>query len=579
MPASPERLPPCNILPLFMGLNVRNVTFLLDTSEGMCSVLGLVKGLLIHTLVAKASLRNSLFNLLSFSHKVIKWRDHMVTCVPDLVCEAQAWIQALSCSPSRDLLGGLVAAFADSSCQAVLLVTNGLPDKPQELLQALPRMTAVQPVHVFYLSDGTGPDWQTQEFLRCFARTTGGSCHILTFSAAGDVEAVKPLLLTESWTVSPFSCDVKYCSAKPGPDRLPTCMSHLSLSHLPCRGTLSLPACPISLSNEQRVYGRCRLAPGARVLARRDVDGFYYLGTLKEEVQGIRGVFWIEFDKPVWTGALWDTSVQPTSVANILPHTEAHRHSLLPGDKVLAPWGPELTQYRPGSVRFGTEFRDPLGARNTNGLQVLFWNGHEADVPGETAVWVSPCLYEKIVRELRWPHWVLCCHGNTAPHYTLHPGLCCIPLGHPCSCSHQQWWPLPLTPHHVVGSRGEKEVEELERKVDLQLKELKECESAPDPLPSSHSSADEDETLGRTSVNQAVNTDLSLLRKPRSVPLERPTWKYWRRSHPEPQHKLPSARMWKLSRSENITSLDHPCWSHRARSPFPATVGFKTLCI
>ncbi|XP_029115096.1 uncharacterized protein C11orf16 homolog [Scleropages formosus] len=498
----------------------------------MCPVLGLVKSLLSHTLVAKAELRNSLFNVIGFSHKVTKWRDSMVSCEPDLVYEAQGWIQALRCSPGWDLLGGLTAAFTDHSCQAVHLVTNGLPDKPHELLQVLLGVAEVCPVHVFYLSDRSGPDRQTQELLYGISHFTGGSCHILTPSCAGVAELVKPPFLAESWTVSPFSSTVKYCSSKPVSDR-PPCVSHL-----PCRWPLSDTACPISPCGKRTQYVGCQLAPGSRVLARRDVDGFYYLGTLKEVVQGRSGVFWVEFDKPAWTGASWDSSVQLTSVTSMLSHTEAYRHNLLPGDKVLAPRGLELSQYHPGSVLSGAELRNPLGARNVNRLQVLFWNGQEAAVPGDTAVWISPSLYERIVRELQWPLPVLCCHGNVCgaccPHRVLCPSLCCV---------HQQWWPLLPTPRHVISLGGEMDIDELERKVDLQLKELKESGQTSCPSPSLHSLANDGCAVGRSSVDQAVNTDLSLLRKTTSAPKERPAWKYWRRSQPEPQHKLLSGHL------------------------------------
>lgn len=48
----------------------RNVTYILDTSEAMAATLGTVKNLIIQSLLTKASLRNSLFNIITFSYKV-----------------------------------------------------------------------------------------------------------------------------------------------------------------------------------------------------------------------------------------------------------------------------------------------------------------------------------------------------------------------------------------------------------------------------------------------------------------------------------------------------------------------------
>lgn len=63
--------PHSRLLPLFLGLRYRNVSFVLDTSEDMSTALGSVKRLLIQTLLNKASLRDSLFNIIGFSYKVL----------------------------------------------------------------------------------------------------------------------------------------------------------------------------------------------------------------------------------------------------------------------------------------------------------------------------------------------------------------------------------------------------------------------------------------------------------------------------------------------------------------------------
>lgn len=58
------------LIPLFLGKQKCNVTFVVDSSESMRPVLGSVKQLLIQTLLNKALLRDSLFNIITFSGKV-----------------------------------------------------------------------------------------------------------------------------------------------------------------------------------------------------------------------------------------------------------------------------------------------------------------------------------------------------------------------------------------------------------------------------------------------------------------------------------------------------------------------------
>lgn len=58
------------LLQLFLGQHSCNVTYIIDTSEDMRAALGSVKQLLIRTLMEKASRRDSLFNIVTFSGKV-----------------------------------------------------------------------------------------------------------------------------------------------------------------------------------------------------------------------------------------------------------------------------------------------------------------------------------------------------------------------------------------------------------------------------------------------------------------------------------------------------------------------------
>ncbi|CAL8263820.1 unnamed protein product [Merluccius merluccius] len=64
------------MVPVFQGNRKQNVVFLLDTSEDMRSVLGSVKHLLIQALLARSTFRESLFNIMAFSHQVIIHKTH-----------------------------------------------------------------------------------------------------------------------------------------------------------------------------------------------------------------------------------------------------------------------------------------------------------------------------------------------------------------------------------------------------------------------------------------------------------------------------------------------------------------------
>lgn len=62
--------PEAALIPLFVGQHGCSVSFVVDTSEDMRAVLGSVKHLLIQALLTKASLQDSLFNIMTFSGEV-----------------------------------------------------------------------------------------------------------------------------------------------------------------------------------------------------------------------------------------------------------------------------------------------------------------------------------------------------------------------------------------------------------------------------------------------------------------------------------------------------------------------------
>lgn len=71
-------------------------------------------------------------------------------------------------------------------------------------------------------------------------------------------------------------------------------------------------------------------------------------------------MFLVEFAKPLVSRGKHPVHVQKTAKDDILEYVNGMKHSLLPGDRVLAPWEPDRARYGPGTVLRGIETRDPL---------------------------------------------------------------------------------------------------------------------------------------------------------------------------------------------------------------------------
>lgn len=91
-------------------------------------------------------------------------------------------------------------------------------------------------------------------------------------------------------------------------------------------------------------------------------------------------MFLVEFAKPLVSHGRHPVCVQKTAKDDILEYVNRMKHSLLPGDKVLAPWEPNMARYGPGTVLTGIETRDPLQGKKGAAFffLVLLWNINEA---------------------------------------------------------------------------------------------------------------------------------------------------------------------------------------------------------
>ncbi|XP_067902455.1 uncharacterized protein C11orf16 homolog isoform X2 [Heterodontus francisci] len=513
---------------LFGDIRDTNVTFVLDTSESMQAHFSTVKYHLVETLLAKAYSTNyTRFNIVEFSNKVTKWCDRIVTCSPQTVYSAIQWIQSLSCTLGRNLLGALTAAFDDP----------------------------VIPVYPADLST-SGPLYSDLKYCTV-KRALNNNPYI-----GSRVDGSDP----ETFLMYPVSADSpqvtagiwKYADPREGP------------------------------------LGSSQLISGASVLARRESDGFYYRGTIRQEVEVRKGLFLIEFDKSTKDPSeKWKASVQKTALHDIIQYNEAMRHSVVPGDKVLAPWESDETRYGPGTVVFGIETRNPLQVMEDDELSINFWNGKTVKVSRNVAMWIQSALYERVRQELLTPlssrqqlkneELSTCCdvcplRPQTVPVHLCHfeptyiqscysgfpsldpyndywQGFYCgfngLPAHSVCYCfpeviSPVAWW--PMTPRSTNATAFDKE--ELDKKVTSQLQELdfpkKKIpeENLLSSSSSSSSSEDSDSspepTVSKPTLeDRMVNTDVKLLEKRRTSVKDRPDWKYWSQSHQEPHQKKP----------------------------------------
>lgn len=166
-------------------------------------------------------------------------------------------------------------------------------------------------------------------------------------------------------------------------------------------------------------------------------------------------------------------------------------------------------------------------------------------VPKDLAVWIPASRHEQVIKDLQ--HYYLarpCCRRvcNCSDCFKFpnqrcnHHSLSYIP---PCQCTGKTCWPL-IMPPPLLNKQGR---EDLERKMDFQLKELQSFQQTQVPLSSDsddEDNADEKQRSSRSEmVSRSINTDISCLKKPYTQLEFKPAWRYWKSGSPEPQHKQP----------------------------------------
>ncbi|XP_014731829.1 PREDICTED: uncharacterized protein C11orf16 homolog [Sturnus vulgaris] len=384
----------------------------------------------------------------------------------------------------------------------------------------------------------------------------------------------------------------RYCSVRPALDKFSCSISTVN----PCCRSSSVVypvwiAEPFTLQRCQWI-SHCLPSPGPAwrrlgesggtdssvpVLARGEQDGFYYQGTVKEEIESERGMFLVEFAKPLVSHGRHPVCVQKTAKDDILEYVNGMKHSLLPGDRVLAPWEPDGARYGPGTVLRGIETRDPLRASEDEEIMVQFWNDKQVKLPRGVALWIPPSLWERIVEMIQvpftsrvkprpiqdinscifpgspkpalipvcagcslakhcllcspcWQHFHRCCAGAICCSSAWLRGICCC---QPCAGA---WWPLPSRPLVFQDKAEEAESSSLLSPGLLELKGTEQAEAAAvaTSSPSSDSEWDLKPSPTKSTVwGSAVNTGSNCLEKPRLKNSAKPEGKYWKRSHPK----------------------------------------------
>ncbi|XP_072194927.1 uncharacterized protein C11orf16 homolog [Excalfactoria chinensis] len=388
--------------------------------------------------------------------------------------------------------------------------------------------------------------------------------------------------------------DHRYCSMMPALNKF-LCSSVIPAVHPCCRSSFAMHPAWITKALAplwcQRI-GSClsslgpawqRLSTMQRsvildknvpVLVRGEHDGFYYRGTVKEEMENERGMFLVEFTRPLQLYGRHSVCVQKTAKDDILEYANGMKHSLLPGDKVLAPWEPDLVRYGPGTVLTGIETRDPLRASEDEEIMVQFWNDKKVKLPQGVALWIPPSLCGRIVEMIHMPFssrlkhreipdvnscifsrspkrtWVPVCVAHSHAKHSLlcspfwpllHShcsGMCCSSACVCCFCcchGHSDvWWPLP--PKSQFSQREAEEAEPSSKSapplLELEGPNQKELAAVAACSPSSDSEGDPEVfPTQSTAEGSTVNADLSHPEKPSLEESAGPEWKSWKRNH------------------------------------------------
>ncbi|KAH0617020.1 hypothetical protein JD844_028583 [Phrynosoma platyrhinos] len=376
-------------------IHEQNVAFVICASETNPSKLRILKEVLIKTLFSLPNkLLDSMFNVISCSGKVIlsfplqvlKWQNSLVVCSLTTVTEAAAWVRALQISSTANILNAVAAALEDRTCQAVYLFTIGLPEVTvEDLCRHLKDTKQAHPVHVVYLLGGGEERKDSSEKI---------------------LEKVAKEFPLDTW--SPDSPYV-FLSGSMQDD---------------------------SENWASKIHN---LPRGIRVLARKQIDGYYYPGHIVQMIKGSREQVLIKFEgsqRPRKGRA--QSQMQETPLYDIIDYEDARWQPLAPGDGVLAPWEKKGQRYGPGIILQVVETESSNSVFKNSKVLVNFWNGQTKKVSADITVKIPPPLRERIVLELQMPLTAREMLVEQSPDYPY-----VVPPGYrasgPCRQNHSDW--------------------------------------------------------------------------------------------------------------------------------------------
>lgn len=158
-------------------------------------------------------------------------------------------------------------------------------------------------------------------------------------------------------------------------------------------------------------------------------------------------------------------------------------------------------------------------AGGTTNLQVQMWNGRVCLVPGCLVKAILNSHYDRIVKQLQMtaPHSGRCCCWFWTPDYRAQPLM--------CQCSSGPHTPTQLFPTTFVSS--------CESRMGFRTSEP-ECQELMKAASHASSSTSSAPSVSEQETYRALHSEV----KQRGVE-QRPPWRYWRRTGPEPQHRQP----------------------------------------
>ncbi|MDF1661945.1 MAG: VWA domain-containing protein [Planctomycetota bacterium] len=168
---------------LFSKIGNKNLTLVIDVSGSMGAMLPIEGGgsiqaleyvkLELAGLIRRQISSKSRFNILTFSSVTKVWKPKLVRATSKNKKSALAFLKAEKGGGGTQLMDALVTAFADKKAEAILVLTDGQPSTPADvILQEVKRMNKGRNVTIYTVAFivGAGP----REFLRKLAMQNGG---------------------------------------------------------------------------------------------------------------------------------------------------------------------------------------------------------------------------------------------------------------------------------------------------------------------------------------------------------------------------------------------------------------------